>query len=480
MTKNEILNQMKGRSVTNGWDVVCAMSAKNISRLFEDKYNMGKESGLLYDINFIEKCEFGSIFVHFHVGSPLISFIKDDPTRCTLRLEIIKGKSYLMDTSSKVLNEQIIPRDSSDKDKYFITSIIPLATIEGTVNNSHDVVIDFNQTESVHIDLKFSDTIKLYVSNALKNYFTTTLEKKCWSLGTLIYEENPHLLLLTPKEFEFATSVSPGDKSDDGCLMLFITTRTGTKGTANELTGKDGRLYIPFPDEYSAALIISNEFFYKNILLPQLPAKPAEWAFKEGATKLEAGYCYSSGGSVKFEEYSSGGLNQWTISAFTMNFNEGNPPLSLKDGETGNLIFQWKNNWMVNWNNNVNDPSGGHMPTHGHMDISVEVINPDVKISIEEPSQAISFQNNAAVKLNVPSDNSICEKMFGGSVVAGKLINTKIDNELPKLNVEFKGVNVFAASNLLFPADHIITYDAVGVLVPGDLVIFGTTKQKLK
>ena len=80
----------------------------------------------------------------------------------------------------------------------------------------------------------------------------------------------------------------------------------------------------------------------------------------------------------------------------------------------------------------------------------------------------------------MPSDDSVWEKMFGGSVIAGGMIKTKIDDELPKLNVEFKGVNVFAASNLLFPSDHIITYDADGVFIPGDLVIFGTTKQILK
>ncbi|MFA6372796.1 MAG: hypothetical protein WCW68_09230 [Methanothrix sp.] len=482
MNQTDLLAQMNGRAITNGWDVVCAMSAERISKLFEDKYNKGEQSGLLYKIEHVEEFALGSISLNFHVGPPLISFIKDDPTRCLLRLEIKDGVAELKDKSGGVVDSQKIPSKPDDPAR-FIIAIIPLVVIQGKVENGHDVVIGFDQTESVNINLNFDDTVKGFVTNGLKNYFKNNVEKKNWSLGTLIYKENPELIYLTPTSFEFATSVRPGDATDTGCLMLFITTKDGIKGTANELTGKDGKLFTPYPDGHSAALIISNRLFYERILLPQIPNIPAQWAFKPGETKLMAGYVCTTGGSIKYRGYHCLGRDQWDINGFTLRCNEGTPPLSLINGPDGKLNFQWNNSWSVHWRNVYVDTStgGDSITTSGDTPMTLSIINPEVKMSVSEPDQVISFENHAVAHIQGPPEESgwlkILEQVFGGSVHAGEVIQAAINEKLPKLNIPFKGVNVFAASNLLFPEDHIITYDLNGVFTPGDLVIFGTTRD---
>ena len=116
--------------------------------------------------------------------------------------------------------------------------------------------------------------------------------------------------------------------------------------------------------------------------------------------------------------------------------------------------------------------------------MKVSITNPTVKISVSEPRQVISFENHATVLVTGPPKpqsgwKRFLETFFGGSVRAEEEIEKSFNTMLPKINYHFKGVNVFAASNLLFPEDHVITYDSKGVYVPGDLVIFGTTKSKL-
>lgn len=484
MKQEELLAQMAGRTITNGWDVVCAMSAERISQLFEDKYKQGEKSGLLYEIKHTEESVLGSISFDFFIGPPFISFIKKDPSRCNLRLEIKKGMAEVKDKSGKVVDSQKIPSGPDDPNHYYITAIIPLEVIDGTVKNGHDVVINFEQTDDVHIDLNFDDTIMELARSALKIYFREDLEKREWSLGTLIYDENPDLIDLTPTSFEFATSVE-GD-TDTGCLLLFITTKDGQKGTSKELTGRDGRLFTPYPDGHSAALIISNKVLYGKILLSQMNSNTtARWAFKPGETGLTAGYLRCDGGSVRYKGYHCKGRNQWDISAFTLNCNEGDPPLSLLENKDDKsmLEFQWTHSWKVHWQNAVIDPSGGSMRTWGDTPMKVSITNPTVKISVSEPRQVISFENKAKVVINGPEQETgwlkIVEAVFGGSVRAGEVIEEKVNKMLPKIDIQFKGVNVFAASNLLFPSDHVITYDSNGVFVPGDLVIFGTTKSKL-
>ncbi|OPY55032.1 MAG: hypothetical protein A4E51_00912 [Methanosaeta sp. PtaU1.Bin055] len=168
-----------------------------------------------------------------------------------------------------------------------------------------------------------------------------------------------------------------------------------------------------------------------------------------------------------------------------MNCNEGKTPLSLLENKDDKsmLEFQWTHSWKVNWQNTVIDPSGGIMRTSGDTPMKVSITNPTVKISVSEPKQVISFENKAKVVINGPEQETgwlkIVEAVFGGSVRAGEVIEENVNKMLPKIDIQFKGVNVFAASNLLFPSDHVITYDSNGVFVPGDLVIFGTTKSKL-
>ena len=471
MNKEALLAQMNGRSITNGWDVVCAMSAERISKLFEEKYKSGEYPGNLREIKHSENFILGCISFDFKLGPPLISFIKDDPTRCTIRLEILSGLAEVKDKSGAVVDSQNIPSGPGDTNKYYINSIIPLAVIQGRVENGQDVVINFNQTQSVQIDLIFDDTINEYARNAMKNYFANDLEKKDWSLGTLIFKDNPQLIHLTPKAFEFATSVREGDGTDKGCLLLFITTINGKRGNDKELIGNAGRIYIPYPDDRSAALIISSELLFAQILCPQ---------FKEHISQNISAKCDST--SLPCSLNGSGSLDcgrydkiqkqniQVPLDSFSV-FSNVNNVLQIAWAKKWNNLVQYKH--TVHVRGDVYDEI-----SDGDVELEISVNNPTYSFSVQEPGQVINCSSSAAI--NVSGKEPSFWDGYGFSH-AKEMVKSRVERSIGGiLSFQLKGVDIFAVSNLLFPADHVIAYDTNGVYVPGDLVIFGSTNEKLK
>lgn len=473
MNKEVLLAQMNGRSITSGWDVVCAMSAERISELFEEKYKSGEYPGNLREIKHSENFILGSISFDFNLGPPLISFIKDDPTRCTIRLEILSGSAEVKDKSGSVVDSQNIPSGPGDTNKYYINSIIPLAVIQGRVENGHDVVINFNQTQSVQIDLKFDDTINEYARNAMKNYFANNLEKKDWSLGTLIFNDNPQLIHLTPKAFEFATSVREGDSTDKGCLLLFITTTDGKKGNGKELFGNAGRIYIPYPDDRSAALIISSELFFAQILCPQFkehisPNISAKWDSPSAPCSLKGSGLLDCGRYDKVQKQNI----QVPLDSFSV-FSNANNALQIAWAK------QWSN--KAQYKHTVCDPTGGYCwdeISDGDVELEISVNDPSYSFSVQEPGQVINCSTSAAVNVSGKQPSFWDGAGFSH---AKEMVKSRVLRSIGGiLRFQLKGVDIFAVSNLLFPADHVIKYDTNGVYVPGDLVIFGTTNEKQK
>lgn len=471
-TKDELLNEMNGRTITNGWDVVCAMSAEHISSLFADKYNKKENVGTLYQIKDEQSFETGSVVFDFNVGAPFISFIKDDPTRCQFRIEIKSGKAELKDINGKVLDKytQVIPAGPDDGNKYYITCIVPLAILKGRYD-SEDVVLNFEKTESVHIDLKFSDFITEYVRNALKIFFCNNLAARDWSLGKLIYKQNIDLIDLTPTHFYFSTSVDPSQTNDLGCLMLFITLTEGQNGNAKELLADGNRIFTPYPKGKSAALIISSRVLYEKILYPQYKANFSENIIVKEGDKKSYAYELACSGNLdcgRYDDYQNQNLLV-PLDGFHVRSNVNNM-LEVNWTEEFTNKVQYKHSVYV---------AGEVFETisDGKVTLNISVDNPTYKFNIEEPSQKIVCTSSMSVNVSGKEPSFWDGKGFSH---AKKMVKDVVSRNLSSiLKFQLKGISVFAVSNLLFPSDHIITYGTDQIFIPGDLIIWGETKQKL-
>lgn len=153
-----ILSQMQGKSITSGWDVVCAMEADRINDLLAQQYVANLRQGTtLPPINAtVPVIENISVqFIDLTLGPPLISFDPDlEPQELHLTINFISGLVNTVQASGSVttlLGTQVI----SPGDEYSLTGVAPLTSVTGDVQANHDVVIDIANGTAFTANLGF-------------------------------------------------------------------------------------------------------------------------------------------------------------------------------------------------------------------------------------------------------------------------------------------------------------------------------------
>ena len=227
---DSILAQMQGLTITQGWDVVCAMQADRINDLLAQQYVMNLSGGetlppISDTVPVIENISVQ--FVDLTLGPPLISFSPTlAPQELNLTIDFLSGTVTTVQVSGSgsarvttVLSSQVI----SPEDGYALTGVVPLKSVVGEVQNNHDVVLDIVNGKAFAAGLGITGGAE----TTLGQYFLTWLQDHIsgfqYKLGTLVY--NPGGTDLTPAgDFEFATQFDATDPNDKGRLLLFIPT----------------------------------------------------------------------------------------------------------------------------------------------------------------------------------------------------------------------------------------------------------------
>ena len=146
---DSILAQMQGLTITQGWDVVCAMQADRINDLLAQQYVMNLSGGetlppISDTVPVIENISVQ--FVELTLGPPLISFSPTlAPQELNFTINFLSGTVMTVQVSGSgsarvttVLSSQVI----SPEDGYALTGVVPLKSVVGEVQNNHDVVLD--------------------------------------------------------------------------------------------------------------------------------------------------------------------------------------------------------------------------------------------------------------------------------------------------------------------------------------------------
>src|ERR1700743_1138315 len=147
---NTILAEMQGRTVTQGWDVVCAISCDKINEWFLQQYVDRLGSGETAVINGTVPLLGGVALqaVNLTLGPPLISFSPSlPPDTVGLTINFLSGLVNVTQANSgftSVLSAQVI----TPGDSFQLTGYVPLASVQGEVENGHDVVIDIKNGSS--------------------------------------------------------------------------------------------------------------------------------------------------------------------------------------------------------------------------------------------------------------------------------------------------------------------------------------------
>jgi len=247
ITEDDINNQLKIKSATQGWDVMVAYNRDVINNLFHKKYIQQIADGTYYPAFNYDNSTYGLSCHNIILGPPTISFENSTTTdsKATIRLELISGDFTHTDTDGQVTKWESI----SSGDGYGLKLDIELRFGEGVVSESGDISVNLYEGTLQGVD--GIDELPDEMLQELKYYLNEN--KISYQVGRLTNTINDFWY---PISFIIRTQRYPDTGNDsqnsNGALLLFIETNYGGRGNID----LENPLWV-IPDDKTASLLIS-------------------------------------------------------------------------------------------------------------------------------------------------------------------------------------------------------------------------------
>ncbi|HEY2520985.1 MAG TPA: hypothetical protein VGJ19_12805 [Streptosporangiaceae bacterium] len=482
---NTILAEMQGRTVTQGWDVVCAISCDKINEWFLQQYVGRLSNGETAVINGTAP-QLGGVSLHavnLTLGPPLISFSPNlPPGTVGLTINFLSGLVNVTQINNgfpTVLSSQVI----TPGDAYQLTGYVPLASVQGEVENGHDVVIDISNGTSFAAHLDMPEGAETLLGQFMQDWLVKNLNGYQYKLGTLDYSGNG-TNLVPAGTFQFATQLDETDPTDTGRLLLFIPTTYNPGGGAQTALG----LADIVPQGCSTALIISSRALFQGILKSFYESTFSNFGVQAEATQTGPDGPYKTtltAGSVNVGNQSYGfsyAGGSATVFSGQDALGDGETPQPVVVSVTGTqlqvsnnaLVISGRLQWPQNLAIDASIPrsEGLHewatvtmtATIDGQMTVSVTPIKDTVSLN-GTPSISVSFDESQLDNNGDPSLDGSWQTLAGQIAAAAQGgLGAFFDFPLP-------AINAFAVSNLLFPGQNILDFQSV--YIPGDIVLFG-------
>ena len=485
-----ILSWMQGQTVTQGWDVVCAIAIDKINEWFLQQYVDRLSGGEDAVINGTVPLTGDESIqaVNLTLGPPLISF---SPTSSTDSVELtINFLSGQVNHTKNVAGSPVITsvQTVTPGDQYQLHGYVPLASVQGEVENSHDVVIDIRNGASFAAHLGMPEGAETSVGTFMHDWLVNHLDGYKYKLGTLDYKDNG-TNLKPAGTFQFGIQIDEKDQTDTGRLLLFIPTTYNPGGGSQPSLG----LADVVPKGSSTTLIVSSQVLFANILKDFYEAAFSQEGVKAVASQKGSATTYSlalTEGSISVSscEYPAN-AGKAQAKAFTGTFNgyvEKDEPLLIplagtQVQVTGNqLHISNTPNWSQDLALQIPTPRGDGIHAHGTATMTANVqcpttatIPPPANPKDKTPADIIKFQSSPSVSVTFDASNiyNLADFKSYWQDLGNVISATALANLAGLFQVPLPEVNAFAVSNLLFPGLNILDFKSA--YVPGDLVVFG-------
>ncbi len=274
---SSILGSMTGVTVTNGWDVISAVSADALNDFLigQFAYNMGQDltlgpySGEVQIIN-----NSYVVFENLVLGSPLIQISAGltNPNDVKLAIPFLGGTVSVVNYLGEVGDQKLVMVTSSQfispGSGYTLTAVVPLINFQGVVapgTDSGQVQINFAGGSGFSANVGVSGAAQTTLGAYLAELVAQDWTQSSYVLGTLIYDAGTNLV---PVMFELATQIS-NLEGDTGRLLLFIATNYNPGGGSQELL----TISNPIPEGYTTALIVSSQVLFENLIQPSIASQ---------------------------------------------------------------------------------------------------------------------------------------------------------------------------------------------------------------
>jgi hypothetical protein len=470
---------MLGQSATNGWDAICALNAESVNSIFFQQYLQDGPTNPATPLRLILQGENTSFWILDVVaGPPQVSF----PTNLQLQqaqvtMFLVRGSLIQFDPNQKViLNALLIqPKES------WLTGALSLAKVTGQANSQGQVVVDLAsgayQPQVQGVDP--NSVLATELGAAVQTFFANNATK--YPLGTIMETGVP--ACLQPTSFDFVTQPAPESTSGDGCVLLLIQTN-GSGGAVGQLTA------YPIPSGHTAALIVSNQVIFNQLIPPALTAEFQKIGFTfAGQQSNSVWQAVSTGGSINVGTLGKANTpNPCLFPAVYTSDNNGNAaavevPLDgfiIAPGADGSLAVSWNKSWSQPWA----DLSG--IQVRGWCDSRTSVQAAQLTASYAQTSAAsvdpatdiVSFSGSGTVSFKQSGGPSWLEKFFSGQNLQSQF-TAAIQPTLQEVfnAIQLPSVDTFALANLLFPSFQALSLQQASA--PCDLLLNGQMMQTL-
>jgi hypothetical protein len=490
-TPSQILDQMQGLTITNGWDVVNALQADALNQILAQQYVTKTSQGQsLPAIN--EQVEIGSTFagtiyaqmVNVVLGAPLISFSPQlEAQQAYLTFPFVSGTVNVLQEDGGLYvvssSQIILPEDG-----FIVQGTVPLSQVTGTVTDGTDITLDIANASDFTAQLGLPAGSETPLGQALQAFLKNNMESLSYNLGTII--TSPNGTQLVPQSFKFATQFDAAVTDDPGRLLVFIATEFNPDGG----TGTSVSSSVPdlVPQGYTTSLVVSSNVLFPGILEPYLasglsslnPVVTSQQENSQSAYSLEVATdslnlgevqatisTYPPVGSVNYSGYTSGLLGNIAheesvvVPAQSVAIKSSNNVVSIE------LDLQWSQSF-VSQVTTSNPSTGSHTSYTQFTDNLSSTISGQGTASVDPSTNIITFTSPMpTISLN-DDDNWTTDS---ASDVEKTLEDGVSKAYGPAFDISVVEINAFSVTNLLFGATQTVSLSKAAV--PGDLILFG-------
>jgi hypothetical protein len=477
-TLDALTTALDGMTITQGWDVVHAMSAGKVNDLLQRQFvmDLAEHSNLPpVDGKVLIAGNLSVELVDLVLGSPLIAFQpKLSSGTAAITIPVVSGLAHLVAQTgpeTTVLSTQWISQAAG----YSITGFVPLATATGHVEGGHDVRLQIESGRNFVSDLGMPGAAGTFIGSYLLSFLQQHATGYGYSLGTIDYSSNG--TGLTPTTFSIATQVDATDPTDSGRVLLFIAT------TYNPGVGAQTVLARPniVPVGMDTTLLVASATLFGGIIRsavgPTFGGAVSTVQLGTGASVLTSTGGSADAGEVSYttyselDEYGSGTCQQKedVVAALAgVTFSPARIAISAS----------WNGSWSQSWyhRNSAGKYSGCDDTTMREAPITMRAtLHTAYTPSVDPASSTVSFAADANASVGFDHSGALDWILGDGDArdTLGEQVQNAVNKELQGVfHFTLPDVQAFAVSSLLFPGEQVSSFEEVRV--PGDLLLCGT------
>jgi hypothetical protein len=472
LTATSIAEALTAQDATNGWDAAYGMNLRQVNALFLQQFlDRHVKTDATTHLRVVLSVQPAYWILEADLGPPKLSF-RPDSQNASLEMEMVRGALIAFDPSRQLIQSvgRIRPLESR------LTGPMSLQKTKGDVNEVGKVVADLGASaytpKITGVDPQ--SVLQTDIGLAVQTYFAAN--QSSYPLGALGIGQVPDCL--RPTSFHFVVQRRT-PTSDDACVLLLIRTN-GAEGTIGPLAA------YPIPDGHTAALIVGKAVLGRllvNSLTEGFQSLRLKFEYQPNGASWRVA---CSSGDLDFGQFGNEGRHDGD---FWSSDDRGNAksvriPLAGFKVEPGqNMITaSWTPRHTQHWtlhrewvdfneNLQINDF------------ILKSVLSPAFRQSgppsVDPISAVVTFGGTGEFSLNADGDPKFWDEIFNRVIAVPDAIRNRLRDTIgpPFRSFHLPNVDAFALGNLLFPAQHAVSFKEAKL--PGDLYLTGSLAQRI-